>query len=87
MFKPSEPFMVEPIPRAPVSQPDISPDGGRVLFTHRTLNKEKDRYESSIWIAEVDGEDSRRFTFWEGNDSAPRWSPDGRNIIFLSGVR
>jgi dipeptidyl aminopeptidase/acylaminoacyl peptidase len=77
-------FMIDPIPRLPISQPDISPDGCRILFTHTMLNKKEDKYDSHIWIVSKDTGEPRQFTYGVGEDSAPSWSPDGSDVIFLS---
>src|SRR5947209_8155740 len=64
------------------SDPQISPDGKRVAFVLTHADEEKDEYISNIYLVE-DGS-MRQFT--SGNkDFAPRWSPDGRYLAFLSG--
>lgn len=65
-----------------VGDPSVSPDGSRVAFVVRRLDKEKDDYIGNIHIW-MNGE-TRQFT--AGNkDSCPRWSPDGSKLAFLSG--
>ncbi len=46
-------------------------------------NLEEDAYASDIVIVDSNGSGSTRFTYG-GKDSDPRWSPDGRSLIFLS---
>jgi len=81
----SKKFKFKPIPSMPVSSPQISPDGQRILFTNTTLNEEDDKYESHVWIVPSKGGKPRQFTYGKGGDSNPRWSPDGKNILFQSG--
>ncbi|MCC6791249.1 MAG: PD40 domain-containing protein, partial [Thermomicrobiales bacterium] len=42
------------------------------------------RYRSVIWIAGIDGGGPRPFTSSSSKDTAPRWSPDGTQLAFLS---
>ena len=68
-----------------VADPQISPDGTRVAFVVSTLDREANRYRSSIWMASSSGEEQPfQFTNGGGLDSSPRWSPDGSRMAFLS---
>ncbi len=71
-------------PMAPVSDPQISPDGANVLFTYSTANMDEDKYDTHIWLLPLKEGRPRQFTFSANNESSPRWSPDGRSILFLS---
>ncbi len=70
--------------RYPVSDPQISPDGTRVLFTYTTINIAEDRYDTHIWSLALDEKTPKQFTYGNGNDSHPRWSSDGKTILFIS---
>ena len=39
-------------------------------------------YAGDIWVANRDGTGARRLTTHKGNESRPRFSPDGRLIAF-----
>jgi Tol biopolymer transport system component len=46
------------------------------------MEADKGRYD--LWLSTVDGDEPRRLTTHEANDTSPAWSPDGRYILFLS---
>lgn len=65
-----------------VGDAQVSPDGKEIAHVVKRLDREADDYVSNIYVA-VDGA-TRQFTAG-GKDSAPRWSPDGRWLAFVSG--
>lgn len=78
-------YDVEPLVHGfPVSDPQISPDGSKILFVRSIVKIEEDGYESHIWVISADGGTPRQFTFCEGNDTAPVWSHDGETIYLTS---
>ena len=67
-----------------VGSPEISPDGEWILYTLTTTDVAADRRNSDIWKVKWDGSDRTQLTFSNENETAPRWSPDGKYISFLS---
>ena len=67
-----------------VSDPQLHPDARRVAFVVTTLSEARDEYLSTIWVVDVDGGEPRPFTRGPRRDTAPRWSPDGRWLAFVS---
>ncbi|MCH2590372.1 MAG: S9 family peptidase [Planctomycetales bacterium] len=64
-----------------VADPQISPDGSRVLLTRSHVG-EKNQTVSNLWIVEADGS-VRPFSSGD-NDRHGRWSPDGSRVGFTS---
>lgn len=67
-----------------VSDPQPSPDGARVVYTLTAADRDAIAYRSHLWIVPAVGGEPRQFTSGAHRDTAPRWSPDGRWIGFLS---
>jgi dipeptidyl aminopeptidase/acylaminoacyl peptidase len=67
-----------------IGDPQLSPDGRRVVFTRRTTDLEADRGRTDLWLVGVDGQGLRRLTSHPANDTNPRWSADGKSVWFLS---
>lgn len=66
------------------SDPRISPDGRRVAFVVTTLSEERDEYLSQVWVVDAAGGAPSPLTQGPLRDTAPRWSPDGTRLAFLS---
>src|SRR6267142_3825262 len=65
-----------------IGDAQISPDGARVAFVRVTVNEKKEGYNTSIWAVSTAGnEGPHRLTSGE-RDSSPRWSPDGKYLVF-----
>jgi Tol biopolymer transport system component len=68
-------------PLIPVN-PDISPDGTRILFQHVRAAGIEDVHD--IYVMNADGSDPRTLAAGEWLDERPAWSPDGSQIAFQS---
>src|ERR1051325_7342459 len=80
LFQPMDVFRLEF-----ASDPQISPDGKRVVYVRNFMDIKKDRRRSNLWIINVDGSDHRALTSGDGNDRLPRWSHDSKRLLYLTG--
>jgi dipeptidyl aminopeptidase/acylaminoacyl peptidase len=62
----------------------FSPDGSQIAFaSNRTEDPDKND-NTDIYVMEAKpGAQARKVTSWEGSDTAPVWSPDGKWIAYL----
>ena len=69
-----------------ISQTDISYDGKMVAYVVRepVMDDEKSEYLSQIWLTNVDSKENIQYTFNLKSSSSPKFSPDGKNLAFLS---
>ena len=67
-----------------ISDPQISPDGSKVAFVVSIINYEENKYKRSIWLAYTESGGLIQFTHGPGSDKNPRWSPDGKMLLFLA---
>lgn len=66
-----------------IGDPQVSPDGSRVAFVRVTVNEKKEGYNTSIWsVPASGGGEPHQLTKGE-HDSTPRWSPDGKYLLFV----
>ncbi len=66
------------------TDPQISPDGKRIVYVRRFADPMTDKRYSNLWIINSDGTDHRPITTGNRSDSSPRWSPDGTRLAYLS---
>ncbi len=69
-----------------IGDPQVSPDGSHVAFVRVTVNEKKEGYDTSIWTVPLAGGEQAHQLTKGDHDSAPRWSPDGKFLLFLRGA-
>ena len=67
-----------------VDDPQVSPDGTQVAWVRTWLDADQNRYRSQIQLTRLDDGSARQLTTGLGMDTYPRWSPDGRFLLYLA---
>jgi dipeptidyl aminopeptidase/acylaminoacyl peptidase len=68
-----------------IADPQISPDGKWVVYVQGSVSLEKNKITRTLWLAPTDGGSlPKQLTSSDKSDGHPRWSPDGRSILFES---
>ena len=66
-----------------IGDPQISPDGSRVAFVKVTVDEKRTGYDTAIWSVSMRGDEQPRRMTDGKHDSSPRWSPDGKWLVFV----
>jgi dipeptidyl aminopeptidase/acylaminoacyl peptidase len=67
-----------------VGDPQISPNGELVVYVVTTVDLAGNKTSSAIWLAPVAKGETKQLTTSGKKDRHPRWSPDGKHLLFES---
>jgi dipeptidyl aminopeptidase/acylaminoacyl peptidase len=67
-----------------LADPQISPDGRSVAYVVTAVDLAKNSSAATIWLAPTESGTPRQLTGGPKNDRHPRFSPDGKKILFES---
>lgn len=65
------------------SDPNISPDGARIVYVRNHADVMGDRFRQNLWVIDTSGENHQPLTDGSENHHQPRWSPDGTRIAYI----
>lgn len=60
----------------------VAPDGESLVYVRRTV--ENGKYARRLWRARFNGGEPEQLTGAVASDTRPRFSPDGRSLVFIS---
>ena len=67
-----------------VGDPQISPDGKSIAFVVTEYQFPEGESNADIYVVDIEGGQPRRLTYSTNADYHPRWSPDGKTLMFVS---
>ena len=69
---------------ARLGDPTIAPDGGLAVVPVTRHDLKDNKSYTSLWLFPTDGTPGRQLTSGKTSDTNPAFSPDGRQVAFLS---
>lgn len=67
-----------------VADAQLSPDGKWVAYVVSRADMKENATDADVWLVSASGGEPVRLTTSKKSDNAPRWSPDGKRLAFLS---
>ena len=78
-------FSIEDLYRVKnISDLHVSPDGKTLIFSLSTSDLARAKRNAHVWAMDIDGRNPRQWTVSEKSESSPLFSPDGKQILFIS---
>ncbi len=85
VFAQKQPFDADALLKiARVSDPQVSPDGKLVAFTVQSIDLDENKKPTQIWTVPVAGGTPQQITHQGTLNERARWSPDSKQVAFIS---
>ncbi|MDP9245722.1 MAG: S9 family peptidase [Chloroflexota bacterium] len=66
------------------ADPQVSPDGTRILYVVRAVDPDTHRVGGTMWRCDIDGANAMAVPGLQPGARAARWSPDGTRIAYVA---
>lgn len=66
-----------------LNNPQLSPDGTTFAFTRQFITEEEE-YTSHLFVQKMNEDKAEQWTFGDGKVTFPRFSPDGRWLVYVA---
>ncbi len=67
-----------------LESPTLSPDHRKLVFSMKKVNQKKNQYKSSLYLRTAEEKEIRQLSRGTHIDTAPKFSPSGEYLAFLS---
>ena len=67
-----------------VTNPVLAPSNEEAVFIRTLIDKEDNKYYAHLFHVALESDEITQWTFGKERISSPKWSPDGKQIAFLS---
>lgn len=67
-----------------VTDPRLSPDGKSLVYVETEMSKEKNDYNSNLYFVDMEQKQPLAWTYGEHRNHSPKWSPNGKELVFVS---
>ena len=85
LFAQKQPFNAQALLElARISDPQVSPDGRLVAYSVQTIDVDHNQRITQIYVTPVAGGAAKQLTQVGQDNERPRWSPDSRQIAWIS---
>ena len=69
-----------------VTNPVLAPSNEEAVFIRTLIDQEDNKYYAHLFHVALESDEVTQWTFGKERVSSPKWSPDGKQLAFLSTV-